>query len=52
MLKTTDGIDTVLESVKDYVIRTARERVVSPIENIFKYVMPKSVFVPHVQLQV
>lgn len=47
MLNTSECIDAALESVKEYVIKTAGEQVTTPIENIFKYVMPKSVFVPH-----
>ncbi len=47
LLKTTDVVDSALESVKEYVIKTAGEQIEAPIENIFKYVMPKSVFVPH-----
>lgn len=47
LLTTADTVDTALESVKRYVARTAGSQVDTPIENIFKYVMPKSVFVPH-----
>ena len=46
-LNTSECIDAALESVKEYVITNAGEQVATPIENIFKYVMPKSVFVPH-----
>ena len=44
MLNTTECIDAALENVKEYVIKTAGEQVAAPIENIFKYVIPKSVF--------
>ena len=47
LLKTTDVVESALESVQEYVIKTAGEQIEAPIENIFKYVMPKSVFVPH-----
>ena len=47
LLKTTDIADTALDSVKEYVIKTSGGQVAAPIENIFKYVMPKSIFVPH-----
>lgn len=36
-----------LEHVKSYVMKTAAEQVDLPIKNIFKYVMPKSIFIPH-----
>lgn len=38
---------SALDHVKYYVIKTAPTQIDSPIENIFKYVMPKSIFVPH-----
>lgn len=44
---TTNIIDTALDYVKAYVKNTATSQVELPINNIFKYVMPKSVFVPH-----
>lgn len=47
LLTSADIVDTALESVKAYVVRTAGSQVETPIENIFKYVMPKSVFIPH-----
>ena len=47
LLNTTDIVDVALEHVKEYVIRTADYQLAVPIDNIFKYVMPKSVFVPH-----
>lgn len=40
-------IDTALEYVKNYIKNTAVSQVELPINNIFKYVMPKSIFVPH-----
>lgn len=43
----TDIVDEVLEHVKNYVMNTATSQIDFPIDNIFKYVMPKSVFVPH-----
>lgn len=42
-----DLFTTVLEYVIQYVMKTAPSKIDSPIENIFKYVMPKSIFVPH-----
>lgn len=37
-----------LDSVKEYVQKAGADQLVdSTIENIFKYVMPKSIFVPH-----
>lgn len=36
-----------LEAVKNYVRKTAGGQLTDDIENIFKYVMPKSIFVPH-----
>lgn len=36
-----------LEAVKEYVRKTAGGQLADDIENIFKYVMPKSIFVPH-----
>ena len=43
----TDVVDEVLEHVKNYVMNTATSQIDFPIDNIFKYVMPKSIFVPH-----
>lgn len=40
-------IDVALEHVKSYVAKTATVQIDAPIENIFKYVVPKSIFVPH-----
>lgn len=40
-------IDTSLDDVKAYVMSSSLNQVTSPIENIFKYVMPRSIFVPH-----
>ena len=40
-------IDETLSYVKEYVKYTAGSQVSLPIDNIFKYVMPKSIFVPH-----
>lgn len=42
-----DLFTTVLEYVTQYVMKTAPTKIDSPIENIFKYVMPKSIFIPH-----
>lgn len=36
-----------LDYVKHYVMKTAANQIESAIENIFKYVMPKSIFIPH-----
>ena len=37
-----------LDAVKEYVHKTGAGQLAdSPTENIFKYVMPKSIFVPH-----
>ncbi len=44
---TTNIIDAALDHVKAYVKNTAASQVELPIENIFKYVMPKSIYVPH-----
>lgn len=44
---TMNIIDTALDYVKAYVENTAASQVELPINNIFKYVMPKSIFVPH-----
>lgn len=44
---TTNIIDTALDYVKAYVENTAASPIELPIDNIFKYVMPKSIFVPH-----
>lgn len=46
-LNNAELIDTALAAVKGYVEKTATAQIDSPIENIFKYVMPKKVFVPH-----
>lgn len=43
----TNNIDAALDYVKAYVKTTATSQVESPIDNIFKYVMPKSIYVPH-----
>ena len=40
-------INSALEPLKDYVAANAGAQVTLPIENIFKYVMPKRIFVPH-----
>ena len=40
-------INSALESVKAYVAADAVSQVTLPIENIFMYVMPKRIFVPH-----
>ena len=42
----TAVIDDALDHVKKYVKDTATLHMGSPLDNIFKYVMPKSVFVP------
>ena len=46
-LSSTEMIEASLVYVKDYVLKTAGTQVEKPIENIFKYVVPKSIFVPH-----
>lgn len=46
-LYNTNVIDTSLEFVKKYVENTADSQIALPIDNIFKYVMPRSIFVPH-----
>lgn len=38
---------STLDIVKDYVCKTANEKLNLPIENIFKYVIPKNIFIPH-----
>ena len=41
-------VDESLEQVKSYVLKTGVDQLADDsIENIFKYVMPKSIFVPH-----
>lgn len=40
-------INSALEPVKAYVAANGASQVTLPIENIFKYVMPKRIFVPH-----
>ncbi len=40
-------VDGSLSKVKDYVQKNAEELKNAGIENIFKYVVPKSIFVPH-----
>lgn len=46
---TTNVVDSALDDVKAYVEKTATSQIELPIDNIFKYVMPKSIFVPHSQ---
>lgn len=46
-LNNSELIDASLDAVKAYVEKTAGAQIDLPIENIFKYVMPKSIFVPH-----
>lgn len=46
-IKNEKMIGETLDYVKQYVLQTADGLVESPIDNIFKYVMPKSIFVPH-----
>ena len=46
-ISTTALIDSTLDSVKAYVQNTATSQIETPIDNIFKYVIPKSVFIPH-----
>lgn len=43
----TDAIDEALDYAKTYVKNTATSLVDSTVDNIFKYVMPKSIYVPH-----
>lgn len=40
-------IASVLDVVKEYVEKTTTTEIDLPIKNIFKYVVPKSVFIPH-----
>lgn len=41
-------VEESLEQVKSYVLKTGVDQLADDsIENIFKYVMPKSIFVPH-----
>ena len=40
-------VDEALDSVKKYIANTAESQIDLPIDNIFKFVMPKSLFVPH-----
>ena len=40
-------MEVALDAVKAYVKKTADSQIGLPIENIFKYVVPKKVFVPH-----
>lgn len=41
------SVDTMLDELKKYVEKTSEAAVkLSEIDNIFKYVMPKSIFVP------
>lgn len=47
MLMYEDDIDTALENVKEYVAKNSEGQAALPIENIFKYVMPKCIFIPH-----
>lgn len=49
MLKeNTSAVTEALDAVKNYVRKTGNSQLVDdPIKNIFKYVMPKSIFVPH-----
>lgn len=44
---TKNLIDTALDHVKTYIMNDAASQVELPIDNIFKYVMPISIFVPH-----
>lgn len=46
-LCSSDAIDDALDYAKTYVKNTATAQVDSTVDNIFKYVMPKSVYVPH-----
>ena len=42
------GVAESLEAVKKYVCKTCTGQITDDkIENIFRYVMPKSVFIPH-----
>ena len=41
------GVSKSLEEVRKYVRKTADGQLSDDIENVFKYVMPKSIFVPH-----
>lgn len=46
-LNNSELVESSLGDVKAYVRKTADAQIDSPIENIFKYVMPKKVFIPH-----
>lgn len=46
-LNNSEIIEASLGAVKAYVEKTADAHIDLPIENIFKYVMPKKVFIPH-----
>lgn len=42
----TEVFANSLDAVKDYVQKTATTQIESTIDNIFRYVMPKSIYVP------
>ena len=42
----TEAFATSLDAVKAYVQKTATTQIESTIDNIFKYVIPKSIYVP------
>jgi len=46
-LTNSELMEVALDAVKAYVKKTADSQIGLPIENIFKYVVPKKVFVPH-----
>lgn len=46
-LNNSEIIEASLGAVKAYVEKTADAHIDLPIVNIFKYVMPKKVFIPH-----
>lgn len=48
LVENTEGIAESLVAVKKYVCKTGTSQLrEDSIENIFKYVMPQSIFVPH-----
>lgn len=46
-LDNVELVTSVLDAVKEYVQETATAELELPINNIFKYVIPKSIFIPH-----
>ena len=46
-LLSSNMLDSALESLNVYVKKTATIDITIPIDNIYRYVMPKTIFVPH-----